>query len=89
MVLRTIHNALNRLGLPLFRGVGLLRQTLWSNFQVSAPYYAEVDFHGFEKIIDTFGGVNVDPPYPIVDDEYPTERKIGRGKPISASTIYF
>jgi LCP family protein required for cell wall assembly len=54
-------------------GVGLLRDTLKSNFQINVPYYAEVDFRGFEKIIDTFGGVNVDPPYPIVDDEYPTE----------------
>ncbi len=54
-------------------GVGLLRLTLKSNFQLEVPYFAEVDFRGFEKVVDAFGGVDVDPPYPIVDDEYPTE----------------
>lgn len=54
-------------------GTGLLRTTLKSNFQIDVPYYAEIDFHGFERIVDAFGGVNVDPPYPIVDDAYPTE----------------
>ena len=36
-------------------------------------YFGTVDFKGFERIVDAFGGVNVDPPYPIADDEYPTE----------------
>ena len=35
--------------------------------------YAQVDFGGFKKIVDAFGGVTVDNPYPIKDDEYPTE----------------
>lgn len=54
-------------------GVRLLQQTIRQNFGVSVHYFAQVDFRGFEQIVDTFGGVNVDPRYPIKDDEYPTE----------------
>lgn len=54
-------------------GIRLLQQTIQQNFGVSVPYYGQVDFRGFEKIVDEFGGVNVDPPYPLKDDEYPTE----------------
>ncbi len=54
-------------------GVGLLQRTIARNFDVPVHYYAQVDFGGFVKIVDTFGGVNVDVPYPIKDDEYPTE----------------
>ncbi len=54
-------------------GIGLLQRTIARNFDVPVHYYAQVDFGGFVKIVDTFGGVNVDVPYPIKDDEYPTE----------------
>lgn len=54
-------------------GIGLLERTIQNNFQIPIHYYGIVDFKGFEKIVDTFGGVNVDPPYSIIDDEYPTE----------------
>jgi LCP family protein required for cell wall assembly len=54
-------------------GVGLLRRTITRNFGINIHYYAQVDFRGFEKLVDAFGGVNVDVPYPLKDDEYPTE----------------
>lgn len=54
-------------------GIGLLERTIANNFGVQIHYYASVNFTGFEQIVDAFGGVTVDPPYPIVDDEYPTE----------------
>jgi polyisoprenyl-teichoic acid--peptidoglycan teichoic acid transferase len=54
-------------------GIGLLERTIRANFGVQIHYYAAVDFRGFERIVDAFGGVTVDPPYPIVDDAYPTE----------------
>ena len=53
-------------------GAGLLKRTIYVNFGINIHYFAEVDFNGFEKIVDTFGGVTVDAPYPIKDDEYPT-----------------
>jgi len=54
-------------------GVRLLKRTVTRNFDVPVHYYAQVDFRGFERVIDEFGGVNVDAPYPIVDKAYPTE----------------
>ncbi|MBN1483833.1 MAG: LCP family protein [Chloroflexia bacterium] len=36
-------------------------------------HYIEVDFQGFERIIDHLGGVTVDVPFPLLDNEYPTE----------------
>lgn len=54
-------------------GVGLLRRTILRNFGIPVHYYAQVDFRGFERAVDELGGVNVDAPYPIKDDEYPTE----------------
>jgi LCP family protein required for cell wall assembly len=53
-------------------GPALVRDTLEQNFRVQIDYYAQVDFGGFTKIVDAVGGVTVDNPYPIKDDEYPT-----------------
>jgi LCP family protein required for cell wall assembly len=52
-------------------GPGLVMETIEANFGVHIDHYAEVDFTGFEKVIDTVGGVTIDNPYPIKDDEYP------------------
>ena len=52
-------------------GPGLVMETIEANFGIHIDHYAEVDFAGFEKVIDTVGGVTIDNPYPIKDDEYP------------------
>ncbi|MBO9351260.1 MAG: LCP family protein [Thermomicrobium sp.] len=54
-------------------GPGLLRATIEYNFGIPIHYHAEVDFEGFVRIVDTLGGVVVDVPAPIKDDEYPGE----------------
>jgi hypothetical protein len=36
-------------------------------------YYALVNFRGFERIVDFLGGLTIDVPSPLVDNEYPTE----------------
>ena len=54
-------------------GIGLLERTILNNFGVQIHYFASVNFQGFVKIVDAFGGVTVDPQYAIVDDAYPTE----------------
>lgn len=54
-------------------GPGLTMRTIEANFGIHIDYYAEVDFAGFEKIIDTVGGVTIDNPYAIKDDEYPAD----------------
>ena len=58
---------------PTRGGIALVRDTIRANFRIQIDYYAQVDFLGFRKIVDAFGGVTVDNPYPIKDDEYPTE----------------
>lgn len=58
---------------PTRGGIALVRDTIEQNFRIQIDYYAQVDFNGFRKIIDAFGGVTVDNPYPIKDDAYPTE----------------
>ena len=33
---------------------------------------AQINFDGFAKVIDTLGGITINVPQPIVDDDYPT-----------------
>ncbi len=40
-------------------GIGLLKQTILYNFGVPIHYYAQVDFQGFQRIVDAIGGVEV------------------------------
>ena len=40
---------------------------------VRVHYYALVNFRGFERIVDFLGGLTIDVPRPLVDNEYPTE----------------
>ncbi len=70
-------NAAYGLGEELFAdsggGPGLCRRTVEQFLDIRIDYFAEVDFHGFERIVDLLGGINVDVPKPLVDNEYPTE----------------
>jgi LCP family protein required for cell wall assembly len=54
-------------------GPGLVEATIEYNFGIPIHYFAEVDFEGFKKIVDTLGGVTFDVPAPIKDEEYPSE----------------
>jgi len=54
-------------------GVALARETIERDFGIPIHYYAWVGLDGFIKVIDTFGGVDVDVSHPIVDDAYPDD----------------
>ena len=56
---------------PDVDGPSLAMWTIEDNFGIPIRYYAQVDFTGFEKIIDTMGGLTIDVPRPLVDNEYP------------------
>ncbi|NJN68224.1 MAG: LCP family protein [Chloroflexaceae bacterium] len=64
-------------GTPPDAGAGRLAAETVEQFlgagKVEIHYIAQVDFSGFEKIIDTLGGVPVDVSQPLLDAEYPTE----------------
>ncbi len=40
---------------------------------IDIPYYAEVNFQGFQSLIDHIGGLTIDVPHAILDAEYPTD----------------
>ncbi|MDQ6695018.1 MAG: LCP family protein [Chloroflexota bacterium] len=52
-------------------GPELAMETVEKNFGIPIHYYAQVDFKGFERVIDTMGGVTIDVPKPLADNEYP------------------
>jgi LCP family protein required for cell wall assembly len=54
-------------------GVAMVRDTVEYNFGIPIDEYVLVDFNGFKKVIDATGGIDVNVPYDIVDDEYPTD----------------
>jgi LCP family protein required for cell wall assembly len=54
-------------------GVAKVRDTIEHDFGVPIDGYVLLDFAGFEKVIDAVGGIDVDVPQHIHDDEYPTE----------------
>jgi len=54
-------------------GPALAKKTVEVNFGLKIDYYARIDFRGFEKIVDTLGGVDINVERAIRDDEYPTD----------------
>ncbi len=51
-------------------GRELARAVVEYHFDINVHYYAEVDFVGFINIVDTIGGVVIDNPATIKDDDY-------------------
>lgn len=54
-------------------GVGLTRRVIEENFGVQVDHYVVIDFACFRGAIDAVGGVEVDVPVEIYDDQYPTD----------------
>jgi LCP family protein required for cell wall assembly len=54
-------------------GGALAAETVEQFIGVKVDYIAQVDFHGFEQLVDAIGGVMVDVERPLLDAEYPTE----------------
>ncbi|MDP2691593.1 MAG: LCP family protein [bacterium] len=50
----------------------ILKETIENITNVSIPYYAKIDFAGFEEIIDTLGGIDIEVEKSIYDTAYPT-----------------
>jgi polyisoprenyl-teichoic acid--peptidoglycan teichoic acid transferase len=52
-------------------GYQALKDTLGNLYGLKIPYFVEVDFKGFESVVDALGGVVVNVQLPVVDDNYP------------------
>lgn len=55
-----------------FGGPELAKQTVAENFGVPLHYYLKLNFDGFTSIIDAMGGITVDVPERLLDEQYPT-----------------
>jgi LCP family protein required for cell wall assembly len=53
-------------------GPAMAMQVVSTNFGVTLNHYVRVDLAGFVNVIDAMGGIDLDVPDPLVDDEYPT-----------------
>ncbi len=56
------------------RGYTALKAILGNLYGLDIKYFVEVNFAGFEKVIDTLGGVTVNVQFPVTDDTYPGRR---------------
>ena len=62
-------------------GPDLAVRAVEENFNVPISYWIEVNFHGFEQVVDLLGGVLVDAQRPIYDNAYPItndDNNVGR-----------
>lgn len=53
-------------------GAELMKATIEQSFGIEVDSVVLTTFHGFEAIVDAFDGVEVDNPYELTDNEYPT-----------------
>jgi LCP family protein required for cell wall assembly len=58
---------------PAAAGGALAAETVEDFLNLKIDYIAQVDFQGFERIVDTLGGITVDVEQTLLDPEYPTE----------------
>ena len=58
---------------PDAAGAALAAQTVEQWLGITVDYTAQIDFHGFENMVDILGGVLLDIPRALYDGEYPTE----------------
>ncbi len=53
------------------RGYNALKAILGELYGLDIRWYVEVNFDGFERVIDALGGVTINVQLPVVDDRYP------------------
>ena len=58
---------------PQAPSVNALKAAIGLIFDLEVHYYAKVDLVGFAGLVDALGGVEIDVPERLVDEEYPSE----------------
>jgi LCP family protein required for cell wall assembly len=53
------------------RGYNGLKAVLGELYAIEIKYFVEVNFEGFQQIVDALGGVTINVQVPVVDDAYP------------------
>ena len=54
-------------------GPPLFKQAVLEDLGIKVDYFIEVDFNGFQSIVDALGGITIDVKKPLIDNQYPTE----------------
>lgn len=54
-------------------GAALVKDTLKANLGIEITHYAAVTLEGFQSAVDKVGGVWIDVPFPLLDNEFPAE----------------
>ncbi len=57
---------------PATAGGALMAETVSELLNVPVDYIAQIDFAGFERLIDAMGGIVIDVPTPLLDSSFPT-----------------
>ncbi len=60
-------SGMNRINAAFNEGPGLLIETLRRDFGIPIDHFAEVNFAGFQGMVDAVGGIRIDFPYPLRD----------------------
>jgi len=68
-------------GSDLQRGFNALKEELGYLYGIQINYYVEVNFAGFQEVVDTLGGVTINVQMPVVDDNFPGDNPGDRGIP--------
>jgi LCP family protein required for cell wall assembly len=58
---------------PTLRGMNGLKEVLGNLYNLDIKYFVEVNFQGFEKVVDDLGGVTINVQVPVLDDLYPAD----------------
>ena len=56
------------------RGYNALKGVLGELYDLDIKYFVEVNFEGFQKVVDAVGGVTINVQIPVSDDRFPGER---------------
>lgn len=67
-------------------GPALLNRTIEYNFGIPIDYYIMIDFRGFEQMVDTLGGIDVNVPRTLHDSKYPDPQP---GDQYGMKTVHF
>jgi LCP family protein required for cell wall assembly len=60
-------SGMNRINAAFNNGPGLLIRTLRADFGIPIEHFAEVNFSGFQSMVQAVGGIRIDFPYPVED----------------------
>ncbi|WP_238613568.1 LCP family protein [Candidatus Oscillochloris fontis] len=58
---------------PEAAGGAMAAETVEGFLGLKVDYSAQIDFQGFERVVDTLGGVRLDVPRPLLDPAYPSD----------------